>query len=164
MPCCKMKISNPDETGCGEICVKGDIVMLGYYNNEDATDGAFDGEWFKTGDLGYLDDDGFLFITGRKKNLIILNNGKNVYPEELEFALINSIPYIKEVIVCAEDNRIVAKLFLDTENSPDCALRLDGDIMRFNRSQAPYKNISRIEIRETEFPKTTTKKIKRQDG
>lgn len=159
---CEVKILEPDENSHGEICVKGDIVMLGYYNNEQATKEAFDGDWFKTGDIGYLDEDGFLFISGRRKNLIILGNGENVYPEELEFALLNHIPYIKEVIVYADDTAIIAEVFLDTENEPDCASRLNGDIVSFNQTQAPYKNIGRTVIREIEFPKTTTKKIKRQ--
>jgi len=162
LSCCEVKILEPNEDGHGEICVKGDNVMLGYYNNEQATKEAFDGQWFKTGDIGYLDKDGFLYITGRKKNLIILSNGKNVYPEEIEFDLLNNIPYILEAVVYAENNRIAAEVFLDTENEPDCASRLDGDILRFNQTQASYRNIKRILIRETEFPKTTTKKIKRQ--
>ena len=161
---CEVKIAEPDENGHGEICVKGDIVMLGYYKNEQATKEAFDGAWFKTGDIGYLDEDGFLFISGRKKNLIILSNGKNVYPEELEFALLNSIPYIKEVVVYADDNTIIAEVYLDTESDPGCASKLDGDILLFNQTQAPYKNIGKAVVRETEFPKTTTKKIKRQYG
>ena len=161
-PCCDVKILEPDERGYGEICVKGDNVMLGYYNTEQATKEAFDGEWFKTGDIGYLDKDGFLFILGRKKNLIILSNGKNVYPEELEFALLNSIPYIKEAVVFAENGLIVAEVFLDIENEPDCVSRLKVDINSFNQMQAPYKNIGKTIIRDSEFPKTTTKKIKRQ--
>jgi long-chain acyl-CoA synthetase len=162
LSCCEVKILNPDDAGHGEICVKGEIVMLGYYNNEQATKEAFDGEWFKTGDIGYLDKDGFLYISGRIKNLIILNNGKNVYPEELEFELLNHIPYIKEAVVYAEDNNIVAEVFLDTESVPGCADNLSRDIVEFNKTQAPYKNIGRTVIRDTEFPKTTTKKIKRQ--
>ena len=164
LPCNEVKIIDTDENGHGEICVKGDNVMMGYYKNEKATREAFDGEWFKTGDLGYVDKDGFLFITGRKKNLIILANGKNVQPEELEFAIENHIPYVKEVLVYEGDNKIVAEVFLDTENDPDCASRLDGDILKVNRTLAPYKNIGKTVIRDTEFPKTTTRKIKRQYG
>jgi len=160
---CKVKIADPDESGHGEICVSGDIVMLGYYKNEQATNDAFDGEWFKTGDIGYLDRDGFLFISGRKKNLIILNNGKNVYPEEIESVLLG-IEYIKEALVYAEDNAIVAEVFPDTENFPDCASRLDGDIIALNKALPIYKNIGKTKIREVEFPKTTTKKIIRDYG
>ncbi|MCL2603343.1 MAG: AMP-binding protein [Defluviitaleaceae bacterium] len=162
LPCCEVKISEPNENGHGEILVKGDIVMLGYYKNEQATEDAFYGEWFKTGDIGYLDKNNFLFISGRKKNLIILNNGKNIYPEELEFVLLDYIPYIKEVVVYADDNVIVAELFLDIEIEPNYAERLDNDIVELNRKLAVYMNIGKVVIRDTEFPKTTTKKIKRQ--
>ena len=161
LPCCEVKIAEPDENGHGEICVKGDIVMLGYYNNEQATRDTFDGEWFKTGDIGYLDSDGFLFISGRAKNLIVLGNGKNVYPEEIENELLH-IEYIKEAVVYAEDNLITAEVFLDTENIPDCADRLKHDIIELNKTMPIYKNIGKTRIRDTEFPKTTTKKIKRE--
>ena len=160
MSCCEVKIIEPDENGHGEICVKGDNVMLGYYNNEQATKDAFDGEWFATGDIGYLDDDGFLYISGRKKNVIVLNSGKNVYPEELEFVLLN-IPYIREALVYAEENILVAEVFLDTENEPGCASRLAGDILELNRKLPAFKNIGKTVLRDMEFPKTTTKKIKR---
>ena len=164
LPSLEVKILDPDENGHGEICIKGDIVMLGYYQNERATKETFDGDWFKTGDIGYLDQDRFLYISGRKKNLIILNNGKNVYPEELEFALLNYISYIKEAVIYSEDNTIIAEVFLDTESDPNYANYLDSDIVELNRTLPPYKNIGRIKIRDTEFPKTTTKKIKRQVG
>jgi len=161
LPCCDVKVINPDENGNGEICVMGDVVMLGYYNNAQATKEAFDGEWFKTGDLGRLDKDSFLFITGRKKNLIVLSNGKNVYPEDLEFALQN-IPCIKEAAVTADGDAIVAEVFLDTENDPGCVSRLDGEIIALNRTLPAYKKISKTVIRDKEFPKTTAKKIKRE--
>ena len=161
LPCCEVKIAAADESGHGEICVRGDIVMLGYYNNERATQDTFEDDWFKTGDIGYVDRDGFLFISGRKKNLIVLANGKNVYPEEIETELLH-IEYIKETVVYAEDNLIVAEVFLDAEHTPDCATRLESDILHLNKTLPPYKNIGRTRIRDTEFPKTTTKKIKRE--
>ena len=139
---------------------EGACLFTGYYNNEQATNDAFDGEWFKTGDMGNLDDDGFLHISGRKKNVIILSSGKNVYPEELEFSLLN-MPYIKEALVYAEENIIVAEVFLDTENDPDCVLRLDSDILELNRNMPAFKNIGKTIQRDMEFPKTTTRKIKR---
>ena len=165
LPNCEVKILNPNEDGYGEICVKGDTVMLGYYNNHKQTKESFDNRWFKTGDIGTLDKDGFLFISGRKKNLIILANGKNVYPEELEFILLNSISYIKEVIIYAEKELIVAEVFLgiEKENSDVFSEKLNEDILHLNKSLALYKNIGRIIIRDTEFPKTTTKKIKRKN-
>jgi len=162
LPCCEVKIADPDENGHGEIYVKGNNVMLGYHNSEQATKEAFDGDWFKTGDLGYMDEDGFLYVSGRKKNLIVLSNGRNVYPEEIEFALLKHIYYIKETVVYAKDNKIVAEVFLDIENHPDCVSIIDNDVIELNRLLPPYMNIGKAEIRDTEFPKTTTKKIKRR--
>ena len=164
LPCCEVIISNPDEDGYGEIYSKGETNMLGYYKNQQATNEIFDGEWLKTGDIGHLDEDGFLFISGRKKNVIILSNGKNVYPEELESSLLNQIPYIQEIIIYAESDIIVAEVFLNVENDPDCASRLNSDILAFNQTQPFYKNIGKTVIRDTDFPKTTTKKIKRHEG
>jgi len=161
IPGCEIQILHPDENGCGEICIKGDTIMLGYYNNQQATEESFDNGWFKTGDIGALDEDGFLFISGRKKNLIILANGKNIYPEELESILLNNISYIKEVMVYAEDNLIVAEVFL-SEEIPICIDRLHEDILILNKSLALHKNIGKTVVRDIEFPKTTTKKIKRK--
>jgi long-chain acyl-CoA synthetase len=133
--------------------------MLGHYNDEAATREAFDGDWFKTGDLGYLDGDGFLFITGRKKNLIMLSNGKNVSPEELETALLR-IGYIQEALVYADGDTITAEVYLDNKRFPNCTTQLEQDIEALNLTLPSYKHINKTMIRETEFPKTTTKKIK----
>ena len=160
--CSQITISNPDENGHGEVYTKGGHIMLGYYKNEQATKDTFDGEWFKTGDIGYMDADGFLYISGRKKNVIILNNGKNVYPEEVEFALLKKLPYVKEAVVSANNNEIIAEVFLDTDNSPNCASQLDTDIIELNKILPPYMNINKTVIRDTEFPKTSSKKIKRE--
>ena len=161
LPCCEVRIAEPDDEGNGEIFVRGENVMIGYYKNEDATREAFVDGWFNTGDIGYLDKDGFLFISGRKKNLIILGNGKNVYPEEIENELLR-FEYIKETVVYAEDGVIVAEVFFDPESAADCDEQLDDDILRLNKMLPIYKNIGKIKVRDTEFPKTTTKKIKRE--
>lgn len=161
LDCNKVLIANADEQGIGEIYIKGSNVMLGYYNDPTATAEAFDGEWFKTGDLGYLDTDGFLFITGRKKNLIILSNGKNVSPEELEYKIL-AIPYVLEVLVYQEGDRILAELFLDKEHFPDCEQSIEADMLAINRILPQYKYIAKTIIRDKEFPKTTSKKIKRK--
>jgi long-chain acyl-CoA synthetase len=161
LPCCEVQIAEPNDDGDGEILVRGSTVMLGYYKNESATVEAMDSDWFKTGDIGHLNKDGFLYISGRKKNLIILSNGKNIYPEEVEFALLSYIPYIKEVVVSQGNDKIIAEVFLDIECDPACVKELDNDIVNFNRTVPIYKNIAKTIIRDTEFPKTTTKKIKR---
>lgn len=158
LPCCEVTIHEPDADGVGEIYVRGENVMLGYYDDPEATAEAFDGEWFKTGDYGYMDKDGFLYFRGRKKNLIILSNGKNVSPEELEDKL-STIPYVKESLVYEEDKRITAECFLDTENVPDAADRLRGDVDEINNRLPSYKRITRVKTRDTEFPKTTSMKI-----
>lgn len=153
-------------TGCevklveDEIWVKGPIVMKGYYKNPDATKEVFEDGWFKTGDLGRLDKDNFLYITGRKKNLIILPNGENVSPEELEQRIL-LIPYVKEVVVAEKDGLIQAEVFMDNELEPEADAKVKGDIALLNKSLPNYKKITKVIIREQEFEKTTTRKIKR---
>ena len=160
LPCNRVMIHDPDEKGIGEIYVAGSNVMKGYYKDPEATAEAFDGEWFKTGDYGRMDEEGFLYITGRKKNLIILANGKNVSPEELEQKL-GRIEYVKEVAVYEEDKDITAEFYLDEERFPDAKERLDEDVKRFNGKMPASKNIHRVKLRSIPFEKTTTMKIKR---
>ena len=102
IPNVEIKINNPNEQGIGEILAKGPNVMLGYYENEEATNEVLVDGWFHTGDLGYKDKDGFIFITGRQKNVIVLKNGKNIYPEELE-TLVNQLPYVAESMVYGKE-------------------------------------------------------------
>lgn len=161
LDCCEIKIHNPDEEGVGEIYVRGKNVMAGYYNDPEATAEAFDGEWFKTGDHGRIDSDGFLFMVGRKKNLICLSNGKNVSPEELEDKL-SRIDYVKEVLVYEENKKIVAEFFLNEEEYPDARGRIQNDVNEFNRKMPLFKNIGKVKVRDDEFPKTTTLKIARK--
>lgn len=137
----------------GEILVKGENVMLGYDNDKNATAEAFDGDWFKTGDLGYVKDN-YLYITGRKKNLIILSNGKNVSPEELE-EKIQLIENVIEVMVYAENGCITAEVYAENTDN------IQNDINELNKTLPIYKQIAKVKFRECEFDKTTTKKIKR---
>ncbi len=157
------------ETGeIGEICVKGPNVMLGYYNNPEATKDAFTSDgYFRTGDYGYLDKDGYIFISGRKKNIIVLANGKNVYPEEIEEYLEN-IDIIKECVVVGRENDddvvLTAVLFPDYDrfkgvSEEDISAALRAQIMNVNRRLPSFKQIRGIEIRRVEFEKTPTKKI-----
>lgn len=143
----------------GEILVKGPIVMKGYYKNKQATEEAFDEGWFKTGDLGYLDSDDYLYITGRKKNLIILNNGENISPEYLERKIL-LLSYVKEVVVSERDGKIQAEVLLDTE-SEEANERIAEDIVKLNKKMPDYMKIANIFIRKEEFEKTSTSKIKR---
>ena len=172
IPCCEVRIANPNEFGEGEIMVKGDNVMLGYYKNEEATQNAFYGEWFKTGDLGRMDANGFVHVTGRLKNTIILSNGKNVQPEELEELLAAEIPYIKEVVVFpfvekeGKEPLIGAAFVIDEDyiqaNGVDNhEVRLKADIAAINRRLPTFKQINHIQVQYEEFEKTTSKKIKR---
>ncbi len=143
----------------GEIQVKGPSVMLGYYKNPEATAEAFDGDWLRSGDLGRIDEDGFLYITGRKKNLIILDNGKNIYPEELEEYL-NAIPCVKESMVYERKGKICAMLQLNASSEKDKARE---EIRRLNANMPTYKKINGVTFRVKDFPKTTTMKIKRNE-
>ena len=161
LECNEIKINNADEEGVGEIYVKGSNVMAGYYNDLKASAEAFDNGWYSTGDYGYLDKDGFLFFRGRNKNLIVLNNGKNVSPEELEDKL-SSIDYVIEVIVYEEDGFITGEFFLDTDKYPDAKNTIKNDVNTLNKKLPSFKQITKIKIRDEEFPKTTTLKIKRK--
>lgn len=170
LPCCEVKIVNPDEDGNGEVHVKGKIVMLGYYNDEERTKEVLKDGWFNTGDYGNINKYGQLSITGRKKNLIVLNNGKNVFPEELE-AYVARIPYVQEVVVrgIKEDGRevgLLAEVFLNQDTIKSMGIEnvqetLKKDISNVTRELPVYKKITDIKIRDKEFVKTTTNKIKR---
>lgn len=148
----------------GEIQVKGRNVMKGYYKNEEATKAAFDGEWFKTGDLGRLDDEGYLYITGRIKNLIILPNGENVSPEILENK-IGKIEYVSEVVVKELDGKICAEIFMNKNidmDSEEEERNLGERITELNKTLPSHHNIQKIVIRNTEFEKNSTNKIIRK--
>lgn len=170
---CRVKIDNPDENGEGEICVKGPNVMLGYFNNPEATAEAFDKDgYFHTGDYGRLDEEGWIYITGRKKNLIILSNGKNIYPEELE-AELQKIEGVSEVVVYAGESKVQKdKITIVAEIYPDFdLLKARGvenpqsyfnDQVKLINSKLPvYKAIKRVKLRDTEFQKNTSRKIVR---
>ncbi len=162
LDCCEIKINNPDEEGVGEIYVRGSNIMVGYYNEPEATAAAFDGDWLKTGDHGRIDEDGFLFMVGRKKNLICLSNGKNVSPEELEDKIYQSMEYVQEVLVYDENAQIIAEVFLNEADYPDARDRIKADMKAFNKTVASFKRINKTIVRDDEFPKTTTLKIVRK--
>lgn len=172
----QVKIASPNEAGEGEICVKGPNVMLGYYRDEAATAAAFDEDgFFRTGDLGRMDGDGWLYITGRLKNLIILSNGKNVYPEEIECEL-SRIYGVNEVVVYAGESRsdskkevIVAEIYPDydglkgrgIEGEEQVFAYFDKHVKEANGRMAPYKAVGYVKIRKEEFLKNTSRKITR---
>ncbi len=160
IPETEVKIYEPNEDGEGEIIVKGDHVMMGYYNNPEATEKVFlpDG-WFRTGDIGTIDENGFVHISGRIKNIIILSNGKNVYPEEIENVILQQVEGVNEVVVFGEDDVICAEIYTETPEEKD---RIKKDVQSLNDVLPPMKQIKRVLFRDTEFEKTTTKKIKRQ--
>ena len=146
----------------GEILVRGDNVMIGYYKSPLDNKDAFTDGWFHTGDLGSLDDQGALFITGRIKNLIILSNGENVPAEQIE-EFLYQIPYVTEAIAYGENNQIVAELYLDPEVA-EAKDMIHKAISRLNDKLPFTHRIGQIRLREEEFPKTTTRKIKRNIG
>ncbi len=173
VPQAEMKILDPDETGSGEILIKGPMVMAGYYKNEEATREVFteDG-WFKTGDVGYLDDENYLYLTGRKKSLIVTEGGKNVFPEEIEdhFQLDDEIEqvlvrgYVLNEVMKTEGIEVL--FYPDKEVvkglSPEQMRKRFEDIVdRVNRELLPYKRITKMTILDQPMEMTTTKKIKR---
>ena len=170
---CRVKIDSPDENGEGEICVKGPNVMLGYFNNPEATAEVFDKDgFFHTGDYGKLDEEGWIYITGRKKNLIILSNGKNVYPEEIE-ADLQKVEGVCEVVVYAGESRvqkdkitIVAEIFPDADllshkGVTDFQKYFEDQVKALNAKMPPYKAVKCVKLRDTEFQKNTSRKITR---
>ena len=171
--CNKVKLRHPNADGEGEICVRGANVMLGYYKNDAATQEAFDEDgYFRTGDYGKFDRHGNLYITGRLKNLIILSNGKNVYPEEIE-SEISAVPGILEIVVYegesrrgVEHNAIVAEIYPDLEylkklGVENATAYFQKAIDNYNRTALAYKKIAHLKLRTEEFPKNTLRKILR---
>ncbi len=173
-PSLDVKIDNPNEEGIGELLAKGPSIMLGYYNNEEATKETLEDGWLHTGDLAKIDKDGFIFITGRKKFVIVLKNGKNIFPEELE-TLINKISGIKESFVYGKpeedgDYKICSKIVYDkdsvkdiygTESKEELKDLIWNEIKKVNKTMPAYKYIREITITDKELIKTTTQKIKR---
>lgn len=173
-PSVEVKIDDPDEEGIGELMAKGPSIMLGYYNNEEATKETLEDGWLHTGDLAKIDKDGYIFISGRKKFVIVLKNGKNIYPEELE-TLVNKIEGIKESFVYGKpeddgDYKICCKIVYDKDNvkeiyGTDEEEKLKEliwqEVKKVNKTMPAYKYIREITLTDKELIKTTTQKIKR---
>lgn len=178
LPGVEIRINKPDADGIGEVFAKGPNVMLGYYKNTQSTADVFEDGWFKTGDLGFIDDDGFLHISGRKKNVIISKSGKNVFPEEIEDVL-NRSPFILESLVYGEEDAklgevIAAQIVADAEAFIELSERnrqpltkellhqiISDEVAKANKQLTGYKQVRKFVIRDQEFLKTTTQKIKR---
>ena len=172
----EIKIDNPDKEGVGEILAKGPNIMLGYYNDEKKTKEAYKDGWFRTGDFGYKDDEGFIFITGRKNDIIVLRNGKNVYPQELEF-LISKLDYVAECMIFARnesntDTLLMAKIVYNKEimekDYPDTKKEeyekiIWKDIKEINKTLPTFKHIKKIIVTDEPMIKTTTQKVKRNE-
>ena len=174
LPDVEAKIEEPNKEGIGELLVKGPSVMLGYYQNEEATDEAIQDGWFHTGDLARIDKDGYIYISGRKKSVIVLKNGKNIFPEEME-SLVNRIQGVKESFIFGKsvkedknDIKIYAKIVYDRGAFADATNNeiydaINNQIKEINHTMPPYKGIKGIILTETPLIKTTTSKIKRQE-
>jgi len=178
LPGLDIKINNPNEAGIGEIYIKGSSVMLGYYKNQKLTDEAFNDSWFKTGDIGYFDEDGFLHINGRQKNVIISKSGENVFPEEIE-DILNRNPFVQESMVYGEQDEkhteiIAVQIVTDAEAfieyseknkvkiTPELVNDIIGEAVKETNKELPaFKQIRKFYVRDSEFEKTTTQKIKR---
>lgn len=173
----EVKIDNPNEEGIGEVVVKGPNIMLGYYEDEEETKKVLKDGWFYTGDLGYFDKDGYLYLTGRKKDVIVLKNGKNVYPQEIEF-LINKLPIVAENMVYGKpirnnDLQITAKIVYNEEalkeSYPEIKKEEYHTIIwnkikeEINPQMPDYKHIKEIIVTDEPLIKTTTQKVKRAE-
>ena len=174
----EVEIANKDENGIGELRVKGPNIMLGYYENEEATKAVLQDGWFYTGDLGYIDKDGYIFLTGRKKDMIVLKNGKKVFPDELE-VLINRLDLVSECLVFGlpdkndkNDITLSVKVVYDTEvakekypdaSEEDLKKIVWEQIKEINKTFPPYKYVKNMIFTSEELIKTTTKKVKRQE-
>lgn len=175
MPGCKVYIADPDEDGIGEIWIQGDNVFSGYYKDPEATAASFESGWFKTGDYGRLTSGNELFVSGRKKNLIILENGENIFPEDLEFQIMDNIGYVTEVVAIEalreilgrEQKVICAVTYIDPAQFPDkTAEEIEQmyrqDISALNKKLPSYKKIQDIVLVDKEMEKNSTRKIVRQ--
>ena len=178
LPGLQVIINIPNESGTGEIYIKGNTVMLGYYKNQKLTDEAFDDGWFKTGDIGFFDDDGFLHINGRQKNVIISKTGENVFPEEIE-DILNRNLFVQESMVYGEQDEkhteiIAVQIVTDAEAfieyseknnvkiTPELVNEIISEAVKGTNKELPVlKQIRKFHIRDSEFEKTTTQKIKR---
>lgn len=164
----ELKIDSPDTANiAGELWVKGDNVMMGYYKNEEATQTTFKDNWMKTGDLALMDSDGFLFLKGRCKNMILGPSGQNIYPEEIE-DLLNNMPYVNESIVTDENGKLVALVYPDLENAEKSGYTtqeidslMEENRINLNKELPAYSQIAKIVLRSEEFEKTPKRSIKR---
>ena len=178
LPGLEVKISEPNEEGVGELLVKGPTVMLGYYGNEEATKEAIVDGWFYTGDLASIDEEGYIFIKGRKKSVIVLKNGKNIFPEEME-NIVNRIEGVKESFIFGKSNKKdpddikiyvkivydknIVKLVYKTDDEEKIHEIMSEKIKEINNIMPAYKSIRGVVLSETPLIKTTTNKIKRQE-
>jgi long-chain acyl-CoA synthetase len=155
--CCSVKIGNYVDDDRGELWIKGDNVMRGYYKNNEVTDLAMEDGWFKTGDIGYVDSDNFLYLTGRLKNMIVLSNGKNLYPEEIEDKA-KGILHVSDLIVYCEDKKTIT---LEYYSETGEISEIEPKIKQINKMLPLYSQIGRVVYKEKPFEKTTTHKIRR---
>lgn len=176
IPNVEYKIDNPNDEGVGEIIVKGPNVMLGYYENEEATKNVLKDGWFHTGDLGYVDDEEFLYISGRSKNMILTKNGENIYPEEIE-NILNDDDLIEESLVIGTSNgkddvQVKAKIFPNIEaikeylgnkfpTKEEISKILNEAVKKANEKLPNFKHIKSFKIMDEDFERTTTNKVKR---
>lgn len=166
LPCLEWRIDQPGEGGIGEICVKGDVVMKGYYKDPVRTAEVLKDGWFYTGDYGYITPNDELVITGRKKNIIVLNNGKNIYPEEIERHIGAKVSYVIEVVVrgiknaFGQETGLSAEIYTEEEKTQEEVLK---DVRQSLSDLPAYKSVAKVILRKKPFAKTTSQKIKRQD-
>ena len=158
----EVRIDNADENGIGELCVRGKSVAKGYYKDDEATAQVFGADgFFNTGDSARIDAEGRIFLVGRKKNTIVLENGKNVNPEEIENVIETNLDYVKDIVVYQAENKLCAGLFIENEDKRSDRASILADIKKVNALLPSYKEIDFVELPDKEYEKTSTKKIKR---
>lgn len=171
-PKAEFKINCPDEKGVGEIWIRGENVTKGYYNDEEATAASFEDGWFKTGDYGRKDELGRLYVVGRKKNLIVLDNGKNVFPEEVESYYMEAVPYLHDVVVFESENKtsgrvqkiIAGAFYVNPEDVADMTeeeliAKAEKDILAANKDLTSYKRVQDVYVTTKEFEINSTRKV-----
>jgi long-chain acyl-CoA synthetase len=161
LDCIDVRVDTPDENGCGEVIISGISIFDGYFEDPEETEKILRDGWLHTGDIGRIDEDRYLYIVGRSKNILILSNGENIIPEELEKA-VSAIPEVKECLVFKKDEKLAVRIYAGTPE-PELEKHLSDEVRKLNRTAPAYKQIRIVELAAEPLPKTSTGKLKREN-